>query len=227
MPKNFWSIFLNSLFPEECLSCGQGHGLLCPNCAAKLPRLNQVDYPLIPNLDQVISLFAYPELAKILPAYKYQGLTNLAKPLAELLADYFINHFNEVSEVIIIPLPSHARRIRERGFDHITLITDELAKLTHQLSANNILIRTKYTPHQVKLNRAERLINLKNCFSLIKPELITNKTVILVDDVTTTGASLQEAAKTLRTAKPKKIIGLVLAYEQLSPLNPTSLIKSE
>lgn len=216
MPKNFWSIFLNSLFPEECLSCGQSNGLLCPDCAAKLPKLNPADYPIIPNLDQTICLFAYPELAKILPAYKYQGLTNLAKPLAKLLANYLLNNFNKASEMIIIPLPSHARRIRERGFDHITLLTNELAELTHYPTSSKNLIRIKYTPHQVKLNRAERLTNLKNCFSLTKPDLLTNKTIVLVDDVTTTGASLQEAAKTLRIAKPKKIIGLILAYEQLA-----------
>lgn len=213
MSKNIWQKIINCLFPETCLVCGQGREPLCLSCLENLPRLKPADWPTLPNLDQTLSALPYPALAKILHAYKYQGLTNLAGPLAKILADYLAEQLPKLKNAVIIPLPSHSRRISERGFDHLKLITDQLSNWPVY---NDILIRTKYTPHQVKLNRNERLTNLKDCFFLGEPQEITGRTVILIDDVVTTGSSLSEAAKELKQGWPKKIIGLTLAYEQLN-----------
>ncbi|MCX6784726.1 MAG: hypothetical protein NTV81_02190 [Candidatus Komeilibacteria bacterium] len=214
MPKNFWFTLLNWLLPEECLICGQAQASLCKNCLSQIPTLPIAVWPKLSGLDQVISATDYQILAKVIQAYKFQGVTNLAAPLAELLANYLNQQSLTIIEPLIIPLPSHPRRIRERGFDHIGLIAESFAKIMNWPLITNNLLRTTYTSHQVNLNRSERLKNLTSCFTIINPEALKNKTIILLDDVTTTGASLTEAAKTLKTGQPKTIIGLTLSYEK-------------
>lgn len=115
-------------------------------------------------------------------------------------------------ETVVIGIPSHPKRLRSRGFDPIVPMSRSLAKRLG-VSRSLGLVRTEDTPHQTLLSAKERIRNVRGCFSLqkgAKTEL-KGKVVLLVDDVMTTGATLNEAARIVRKAKPRRIIGVVLA----------------
>ena len=114
-----------------------------------------------------------------------------------------------ISSSLIIPVPLHKKRSRWRGFNQAARITDVVSK-NFNLKISHNLKRVKHKKPQAKLNEAQRKTNLADCFFWIGPSL-ENKRIILVDDVTTTGSTLNECAKTLKQAGAKEIWGLVVA----------------
>jgi len=119
------------------------------------------------------------------------------------------NLFNSMEEILIIPVPLHPRRLRWRGFNQSELIAEHFAKnLNLEINKNN-LIRTRYKTAQVKLNKKARVENIKNCFAW-QGEKISKK-IILIDDITTTGSTLDECAKVLKENGAVEVWGLVVA----------------
>ncbi len=139
----------------------------------------------------------------------------MAKPLAEIIYKKinFSNCGGSTSR-IIIPVPLSGKRFRERGFNQTELIARHLSdKLKPNFSVlNNVLYKNKDTISQVEIkNRKERLRNLKNTFSVKNSGLIKNEVIFVLDDVTTTSATINEARRALLKAGAKKVIGLVVA----------------
>lgn len=112
---------------------------------------------------------------------------------------------------IIIPVPLHRRRLRERGFNQATLIANALATHLGAPVQESVLIRTRHTHPQFELPPANRRENVRKAFYVTQPDAIRNKVVLLVDDVMTIGATLDECARTLRRAKPKAIYAVTFA----------------
>src|SRR3989338_6322735 len=141
-------------------------------------------------------------------ALKYDGSASATTLLAEALGDYLreeIAHIQIFStkKILLVPMPLHTSRIRERGFIQIELV---LAKLPDEFKngilstlATGVLARTRATPPQTRLSRRERLTNVLGAFVAVA-EKIRGTHIFLIDDVTTTGATLAEAAKTLEKA---------------------------
>lgn len=112
----------------------------------------------------------------------------------------------------VIPIPLSKDRLRERGFNQSLLLAKAVADHYRLNLVDNVLKRTKETKTQSGLKDwEERKENVKNCFALENPELIKGKNIILVDDVYTSGATMNEAAETLRANGARKIIALVIA----------------
>ena len=113
---------------------------------------------------------------------------------------------------LIIPVPLSKNRLKERGYNQAELIAEYFSeKIKIQICAG-ALMKTKDTPAQVSVkNRKERLKNLDGAFAVKNPELVEGKNIILIDDVSTTGATLREAKKTLKLAGAKKVLALVVA----------------
>jgi len=143
-----------------------------------------------------------------------------AEPLASVLAEYLsasISNFElEISNYIILPIPLHPRRERERGFNQ-ALVLAELLKGKSEILREipiltGVLVRIKPTLSQTKRKGREgREENVRNCFGVLKPELISGKDIFLVDDVFTSGATMREAVRVLKSAGAGKITALAAA----------------
>ena len=165
------------------------------------------------NNDKILAAISYKSklTKKAIWALKYKGAKKLAEPLAELICE----HLCEVrlpTASIIIPIPLSKKRLRKRGFNQAELIAKYLSEKLSIPMANNVLYKIRHTIPQVKIkNKQERLKNLKGAFCVKNPEIIKGKNVFVVDDVSTTGATINEARKVLEQAGAKKAIGLVAA----------------
>lgn len=213
---------LDAILPRECLGCGEAGALLCRQC------MERIDRPGLPKSGVVFAAAAYGDefAKKAIWTLKYKKAKLLAEPLAELMYQrFFLGHqcplggqSSKKSEWIIVPVPLSKKRLRERGFNQSELIADRLAekirsreKISIQTAAN-ILQKIKDTPPQARMkNKEERLGNLENAFAVKNHRLMADKKIVILDDVTTTGATLKEAKKTLREAGAKKIVCMVVA----------------
>jgi ComF family protein len=173
----------------------------------------------IKALDGLFAASAYrsPIVTESIHIYKYRFIPSLAIPLGSWLAE-------RVTEVglplpdMCVPVPLHPRRLRFRGFNQSTLLARTLASaLTPGFDMpvlENCLLRTRFTKPQMKTEtRGKRLNNLKNAFAFAEESipLIQDKTLWLIDDVATTGTTLEECAKVLKKAGAKQVFGIVLA----------------
>ncbi len=212
--------FLDFLFPQKCLNCGIRGVIICDKCLLSFPP------PLILNAPNNRSTFAatsYDDeiVKKIVWLLKYKGIRTLAKPLAELIYNRLFLEARlplgslaskHASEITIIPIPLSRKRMKERGYNQAELIARSLSDKMSVRFLPNVLYKKKETVSQVEIkDRAKRLENVKGVFAIKNPEAIKNKVVILVDDVTTTGATLAEASRVLKQAGAKKVIGVVVA----------------
>lgn len=221
----FLITILEIIFPTKCLSCGR-HGIdLCLDCLAASPVAERE------NKEWIYSLYDYrhPPIKKALWLLKYNGRTRLAKIFAEALYGQIIEELSERSQmenfinVLLIPIPLSRARYRERGYNQAELIARELVKIDQDKKnisenfrlENNILIKPKETEHQARIkNRAERMKNILQSFAVPDTHLekIKGKNIILIDDITTTGATLTEARKILKQAGARKIIAFTVAH---------------
>jgi len=213
---------LNIVFPVKCVSCGKNGKDFCLKCLSDAPLAERETAKWIfPLYD-----YRHPSIKKALQLFKYNGKKRLANIFAEILYGKIIEELSELSvmenftNAILIPIPLSAKRYRERGFNQAELICKELIKLDKEKNfslENNILIKPRETEHQARIhNRTERLKNIIGSFS-IKNEKeniskIKGRNIILIDDITTTGATLNEAKKTLKQAGARKVIAFTVAH---------------
>ncbi|MDP2593602.1 MAG: phosphoribosyltransferase family protein [bacterium] len=152
---------------------------------------------------------------------KYRGNRKLARLAAEMLHGEIVAYAAEkdygLSEkpVLVIPVPASRHRIKERGFNQCDLITEEIQKIDGGRFcrvSSEILKKTRNTQSQTKKNRRERMKNLSGCFAVAKPEEVLDQTVIIIDDVITTGATVTEARKILLKSGAKEVTALSIAH---------------
>jgi ComF family protein len=189
-------------FLEEpyCLFCGKPlpYWGTCPSCANELHAL-----------EGIISV-AYFEgpIQEAVHLLKYRGMTALASPLAELMASRLPH--SDLKAEAIVPVPLHPQRLRERGYNQAALLAENLSKKLGIPLLNGALERIRYTRSQVGLSALERKENVKGAFRA-DPLKVAGKDLILVDDVCTTGATLEECGFALKQAQAGRIWGLTLA----------------
>mgnify|MGYP001558118542 CR=1 FL=1 len=199
---------LACLFPQKCLGCKKEDEILCPDC---LGKINRPDAPYF-NWIHIAANYQDLVLKKSLWMLKYQGVKQLAKPLAELIKERVGNKL-KTDDWLIVPIPLSKNKLRYRGFNQAELIARHLLNSQNNLLwGGNILLKTKETKSQVEIkNKEERLANVVGSFQVKKPELARGKKIILIDDVCTTGATMNEAKKVLKSAGAKKVAGVVVA----------------
>ncbi len=190
--------------------------MLCPNC------IDKISQPFEQLQPWIISLFKYrdPIIRKAVWVLKYRGSHSIASDLAPYLHDEIINFLGESmlmekEKVVLIPIPLTNKKYRERGFNQTEILAKEIWKENIDFfELNSIsLIKTKETEPQAKIKqKSKRLKNMHGVFSIKKSELIKGKTIILVDDITTTGATLSEARKVLRKAGAKKVFAVTVGH---------------
>jgi ComF family protein len=168
-------------------------------------------------VDEIIAISQYKNtvIERVIHDLKFNYIEELAKPLANLLSLKLkeLNYQSVVTNAIIIPVPLHKKRYLERGFNQARLLAELIAKEFDATLNSKLIKRIKYTDQQAQLKRQERFANLKDAFTCLAPDRVEDKTIFLVDDVLTTGATLNEAARALKNSGAKKVIGLVLAHD--------------
>ena len=211
---------LNIVFPTKCISCGKNGKDLCIICLSEIPTAERETAKWIfPLYD-----YRHPPTKKTLWMLKYKGKKRLANIFAEVLYEKIMEELSELSmlenfrDPIIISIPLSAKRYKERGYNQAELICKELLKLDKDKNfclEKNILIKQKETEHQAQIkDRNIRLRNILGSFSVKSGEenKIKNRNIILIDDITTTGATLNEARKILKKSGAKKVIAFTVAH---------------
>jgi len=222
---------LDLLFPLACLSCGRAGFWLCPACQSKLPILpERCPFCLMPSNHsltcsacqskrQLNGLFSVTEYASplaqnLIHGLKYKYWSDLAPTLAEVVDGRLrtsIDWFEaNNSNTVLVPIPLHRTRHKQRGFNQAERLAQALSELW-AIPCLDALIRLKKTKAQARLADAQRNDNVRNAFGLKTGIDISAKSVIIVDDVFTIGATLESAAAVCRSAGCQTVWGLVFA----------------
>ncbi len=228
-------LVLDCLFPLKCLSCYKEGSWVCSECLPKL-KINNFQYCIIcegRNLDGrvcmacaeksylngLLVVFDYKHylVKKLITTFKYQKAHQLKYFLSDYLVDLLHTVFilnldlEKQDDMVVTFVPLHKKRLIERGFDQANLLSEILAQQLN-LNFTQLLVRTRYTIPQVKLSIDERLNNLQGAFKVQDArQSIFNKKVILVDDVVTTGSTMQECARVLKLAGAAEVWGIAIA----------------
>ena len=239
MLKTISNFFLDLFFPKKCLGCNKKDVYICNDCFDKIEIAKNNKCPFcdrpVPNtlicekcrekhfLDRLIWAVPYsnPLIKELIKIFKYHYIKELARPLAQLLltqcGSYDLPH-----NAVLMPIPLHERRLKERDFNQAELLAKEIVKHYSLPLETGVLKRKRAVLPQAKIkDHKTRKTNIKGIFEIDpkftkkcldkKQNLLKDKTIILIDDVTTTGATLSEAAKVLKHAGANKIWGLVVA----------------
>ncbi|MFC1721475.1 ComF family protein [Patescibacteria group bacterium] len=207
--KRALRLVFDLLFPVSCIGCGQADTWLCQKCLTEIKSYSGKKLSLA-GIDEIDVAASYENklVQKAIHLLKYKSVSALSDPLATLVQRSIAID----PDCLLIPVPLHPRRERQRGFNQSTLICQTITKNIKVNLRTDILIRRRYSKPQMKLDREERLQNLKGAFELSESEAVTNRNIILIDDVLTTGKTLSECAKVLRTGHPRSITALVVAH---------------
>jgi len=156
--------------------------------------------------------FGYYEgaLREILQHYKYRGLRPLARPLGQRLAQT-LERLQGGTWDLVLPVPLHRNRERQRGFNQAGLLAEQVGKLSGIRMGGKDCVRVRDTPPQAGLRAAERRKNVKGAFAVPQPERVRGLRVLLVDDVLTTGATADACARALLEAGARGVAVLTLA----------------
>ncbi len=197
---------------DDCLSLiKMNSAFFCPICRGRLPKMERTCHPKSSFILAPAGEYSDPIFQKIIQSFKYQGIENLAPVLGKIIIKYIKNCKLEIENCVIIPIPLHKSREKQRGFNQSKLLAKYIANYFN-LSFIESLERIKKTKPQAQIkNKEERLKNISGCFKIKNSEFVKGKNIILVDDVFTTGDTINEAVKILKENNAKDIIALVAA----------------
>ncbi len=150
-------------------------------------------------------------LKEAIHRFKYGGVFPLVKVFGDLLHPAFQNLARDYPADLLVPVPLHIRRLRDRGFNQALLLVKDLSKRTGIPYAERALKKIKDTPFQITLKKRERRKNLTRAFQVKDREAIKGKAVMLVDDVYTTGTTVNECSRVLRMAGAERVAVLTVA----------------
>jgi ComF family protein len=151
------------------------------------------------------------ELTSIVQGMKFSGRRNLAGLLAPLLTATFYDTWNREQVDLVVPVPLHSKRKRDRGYNQSELLARSLARQIAVPLEKGALVRTRPTLPQVGLTDAQRLENVRGAFRCALPRRVSGKRVLLIDDVMTTGATASSAARALLEGGASRVSVLTVA----------------
>lgn len=213
---------ISLIFPPICIGCDEKldnlNEVFCEKCWNSLIPLKQdfIDKKTIPdNLEFVLAIWLFDDLfQKIIHTLKYQMHPSIGSKMGKLIGEkLFIDFELYKKNTVIIPIPLHPIKLRERGYNQAELIGKSISVAT-SIPILDILKRKKITKTQTKMNREQRMKNMENAFDI---NITINSNIsraILVDDVFTTGATMNCAAKVLKKNGIKEVIGLAAAMPE-------------
>ena len=229
---------LDILFPVTCLGCGKEGTWLCETCLALLPLEDEHVCPICEKmvtpsgrtcfacrkkspLDALLAAFFYDRelVRRAVHHYKYRFIAELHVPLGGLLVDSLLQSDLPLPD-LIIPVPLHRRRLRWRGFNQSQLLAQHVgAHLTPGFPIPvclDVLQRKRYTLPQMGIkDKPQRRRNIENAFIFSSAAEVQNRSILLVDDIATTGATIFECARMLKAAGAKQVWAVVIARQAI------------
>ncbi|MBD3288595.1 hypothetical protein GF337_07310 [candidate division KSB1 bacterium] len=221
----FIGAFGDFIYPPYCLTCEaqleRRNELLCKHCFDELPRIPE-NYNIRAELEQklqqelhvsrILSLWEFRDDVQLLIHYfKY----NHHRIIGNVLAQNLVKQFGKLEIMkraeIIVPVPLHKRRLHKRGYNQSELISEGISQLINKPVVKGALRRIINTKSQTRLNAIERKKNVEKAFTILKQDSIIGRTVLLVDDVITTGSTMNACAEQLRSAGVKEVFALSAA----------------
>ena len=234
MIARIYDNILDYIYPPRCILCS---GLIlnnngfCVDCWSKLNFITapycriccfefSVDYGADnkcarclndpPHYDYARSLLRFDENSKkIIHALKYYDRSFISRIIAKMLVNYYRESI--ISADLIVPVPMHKLKRLSRLYNHAQILSDSIAQLVEKKITPDILLKTKHTRTQTGLARKHRIDNLSDSISVVDKQKIRGKKILLVDDVMTTGATVNLCAKQLKKAGAKEVVVLCIA----------------
>jgi ComF family protein len=228
--KSITSNLLDLIFPPQCILCKRGGAVLCSTCLLALypPSVARCQHchtmlmatgicrqcqhhPLLLSGLRTFGSYQNP-LRTCIHALKYEGHRKLAEPLGQLLAETYINYGLQAD--ILLPVPLHPERLRDRGYNQSALLASTCASKLGIACREDLLIRQRATIPQVGLSFHERLRNVSGAFQAaftFTTGAFAERRILIIDDVCTTGATIEACAGPLFAAGARSVWGLVLA----------------
>ena len=206
--KKFINSLLDLIYRKKCYFCGKSkHSVkMCPECFEKLEYNNFLANRIILGVDIFCAGVYTKELQKLIRGLKYHKQKDLAYYQAKFMYEYFKNiDVLQNKEFEVVAVPQHKNRIKKRKYNHMELVCEEFAKLAKFDCNFELIARIKDTKPQYKLSRNERLKNLSDAFVVDKTK-ISEKTVLIIDDICTTGSTFEEMIKVLTKNGVKNIV---------------------
>lgn len=209
---------LEILFPSRCIGCNSKGDVLCFKCIQSL-KLSERQ-----TENNILALYDYrdPIIKNAIWKLKYHHSPYLGKKFGELLYESLLEEIESIkilslgSSIYIVPIPISKNKYQKRGYNQSEIIARGFCSMksdnTFKL-VNNILYKKMNTIPQARLtNRSKRLKNVKGTFIVRNEDNIKGKTIIVIDDVTTTGGTMLEAIKVLKNSGAKKVLGFAVAH---------------
>ncbi len=225
---NLWDDFISLLFPRLCYGCG-GHlvrneTLICTECYVVIPRTNyhlDKDNPVAQLfwgrcMIEKAAAFSYynkgSRIRNLIHNLKYKGIRDLGFAMGKIYALSLTgtDFFSDID--LIMPVPLHRTKIRKRGFNQSDLISMGISEVSGTPLDTTSLSRISATATQTKRSRYERWTNVEGIFSICNPESFRGKHVLLVDDVITTGSTIESCASELLKIEGVKVSVVALAF---------------
>lgn len=234
IPTSIQKILLDILFPPFCIRCGSENVWLCQDCAGLIEIWEDQYCPfctapqIVPdgktcakcrNNHVLAGLFCATSYDNKLVSYlirQFKYEPKLARCLAAPLASFIITHFRlinkkDFTDYLWIPIPLHKKKLKWRGFNPAAELARELTQSLGGNLQEEALQKMRETPDQITLPKEKRITNLRNVFFCKNPTAVRGKKILIVDDVFTSGATMEECAKTLKAAGAKEVWGVAAA----------------
>lgn len=213
----FLEIILNYVYPNLCGICGKRinyNSFTCEICTSILKyykerKINSYNE----KIDYLLNLYEYKGIIKKqLCQFKFNNQKHIGKFFSKVLTKRILD-LNLLFD-IIIPVPISKKRYKERGYNQSKILANEIAKTLKRKCFSNILIKCKNNNKQSRLKIDERKENVLGVYKVRNSKNLRNKIVVLIDDIYTTGATINECARVLKLAGAKKIIVATIAYAE-------------
>ena len=209
--KKFIDKLLDYIYKKKCYFCGKSNESvkMCSKCYEELEFCNLKPNRIILGSDVYVAGIYEKNLQKIIRGIKYHKQKGLAYYQAKFMWEYFqelLTQSNITKEFQVVPVPLHKARERKRGYNHMQLVAKEFCELSGYEPNYELITRVKHTKAQYKLSRAERLKNLHNAFKVDKTRLIEDKTILIIDDICTTGSTFEAMISELHANGIKDIV---------------------
>ena len=225
---DLWDDFISLLFPRLCYACGnhlmRNENLICTECFVLIPRTNYhiaEDNPVAQLfwgrcLIEKAAAFSYynkgSRIRNLIHNMKYKGIREIGIELGRIYALSLKSSGFTKDIDLIIPVPLHLVKKRTRGFNQSEIISMGIADVTGLPVDTKSLVRTTVSETQTKRSRYERWTNVEGIFHVIDPQTIMNKHVLLVDDVITTGSTIESCSYELLKIEGVKVSVVALAF---------------
>lgn len=212
----FFEKALSFLFPKKCILCQKYGEVICDKCIKRVEKYETIKVIKWRNkkLDYLIYFFKYEKIIrKLILQYKF-----FDRPIISEMFSKIILKNKKICGIlkfydIIIPVPMHKNKKCARGYNQTELFSKQIADKLWITYNENVLIKIKDNTRQSSLNLEGRTTNVKNVFKIIDENTVKGKNIILIDDIYTTGVTLEECTKELKRAGAKTVLGLVIAKD--------------